>query len=64
MTTQVIKDARFHILGYIDTKPDGSQVAKNAQFKILGYYDPRMDCTKDAQFHIIGYGNLLASLIH
>lgn len=63
MATQVIKDARFQIIGYIDTNSDGTQVAKNAQFRILGYYDPRFNCTKDARFHIIGYGNLLASLI-
>lgn len=64
MTTQVIKDAQFRIIGYIDTRSDGTQVAKNAQFHIVGYYEPRMNCTKDERFHIIGYGNLLASLIH
>jgi len=63
MSRQTMKDAQFRIIGYIDTRSDGSQVAKDAQFRTLGYYDPRTNQTKDAQFRVIAHANLLASLI-
>lgn len=63
MSRQVLKDSRFRIIGYIDTAIDGKQTGRNARFQIVGYFDPRMDVTKDHRFHIVGHGNLLASLI-
>ena len=63
MSKQVLKDAQFRIIGYIEDRSDGTQVGKDAQFRIVGYYDPKTNKTKDAQFRIIGTGNLLASQI-
>ena len=63
MSTQTIKDAHFHIVGYIDTAADGKQTAKNAHYRILGYYDPKSDITKNAHYSIVGSGNQLGMLI-
>lgn len=60
---QTIKDRNHRIIGYIETRSDGTQVAKDATHRILGYYEARNDRTEDASRRIIGYGNLLASLI-
>lgn len=63
MHRQTLKDSRYRIVGYIDTAADGKQTGKTAQFHIFGYYDPHTGLTKDQRFHIVGHGNLLASLI-
>lgn len=63
MNRQTLKDARNHIIGYIDTGTDGKQTGKDAHFHTVGYYDPRTDTTRDAHFYAVGHGNLLASLI-
>lgn len=63
MNRQTLTDARHHIIGYIDTATDGKQTGKDARFHTVGYYDPRTNTTRDAQHHMVGHGNLLASLI-
>jgi hypothetical protein len=63
MHRQTLKDARFRTIGYIDTATDGKQTGKDAHFHTVGYYDPGTNSTRDARFHVIGHGNLLASLI-
>lgn len=63
MSTVTIKDAQFRVLGYIDAESDGTQTARDSQYRVLGYYDPRKDLTRDPQYRLVGYGNLLASLI-
>ncbi|CAX25020.1 conserved protein of unknown function [Methylorubrum extorquens DM4] len=60
---QTLKDARFRVIGYIDTDADGQQVLSDAQFRRLGSYDPKSNTTKDAQFRRIGQGNLLTTLL-
>ena len=63
MSTQTLKDSHNNIIGYIESRPDGTQVAKDSHNNIKGYYDPKTNRTKDAHNNIIGTGNLLASLI-
>jgi hypothetical protein len=63
MNRQTLRDARNHIIGYIDTASDGKQTGKDAHFHTVGHYDPRTNITRDAHFHTVGHGNLLASLI-
>ena len=63
MSTQTLKDSHYNIIGYIETRPDGSQVGKDAHYTIKGYYDPKTNQTKDAHYNIMGTGNLLSSLI-
>lgn len=63
MSRETLKDARFRVIGYIDTASDGKQTGRDAHFRVVGYYEPRTNVTKDPQFRVVGYGNLLASLI-
>ena len=48
MSTHTLKDEHCRIIGYIDTRLDGSQVGKNAHYHIGGDYDPTADTSKDA----------------
>ena len=64
MNTQILKDASYKIIGYIESRADGSQIGKTAQYHIVGYYDAKANITKDNQYRIVGHGNLLASLVH
>jgi hypothetical protein len=63
MNRQTLRDARYHIIGTIDTAADGKQTARDARNHIVGCYDPRTDLTRDAQSRTVGSGNLLASLV-
>ena len=63
MSRQTLKDNNFRIIGFIETRPDGIQVLKNASFQTQGYYHPSNNLTKDEYFRIIGYGNLLTTLL-
>lgn len=63
MSTQTLKDSQYRTIGYIETRPDGTQVGKDAQYRVKGYYDPKTNKTKDAQYRVVGEGNLLASFI-
>jgi hypothetical protein len=63
MNRQTLTDARYHIIGYIDTATDGKQTGKDARFHTVGYYDPHTNTTRDARHHMVGQGNSLASLI-
>jgi hypothetical protein len=64
MSTQTLKDSHHRVIGYIETKSDGSQVGKDAHYRIKGYFDPKTNQTKDAHYKVVGHGNLLASLIN
>jgi len=63
MKRQLLTDARYHTIGYIDTAADGKQTARDARLHVVGYYDPQSDTTRDARLHTVGRGNLLASLV-
>jgi hypothetical protein len=63
MSTQVLKDSRYNVIGYVETRSDGTQVVKDARHSVRGYYDPKTNTTKDVQFRVVGQGNLLSSLL-
>jgi hypothetical protein len=63
MSTQTLKDGRYNIIGYIETKSDGTQVIKDSHYNIKGYYDPKTNKTKDSRYNIVGEGNLLTTLL-
>lgn len=63
MTKQVIKDRRFRIVGYIETKDNGDKVIKDYRFRILGYYKKNLDQTQDAHFRLVARGDVSSSLI-
>jgi hypothetical protein len=52
-----------NIIGFIETKSDGTQVIKDSFYKIKGFYDPRTNQTKDSFYKIVGEGNLLTRLL-
>ena len=63
MNRQTLTDARYYTIGYIDMGADGKQIAREAGYHVVGYYDPRTHTTRDVRRHMVGRGNLLASLI-
>jgi hypothetical protein len=61
---QPLKDRNYHIIGYIETKSDGTQVGKDANYRVKGYYDPKRNTTKDANYRVVSQsGNMLTTLI-
>jgi hypothetical protein len=53
MSTQTLKE-RFHrIIGYIETRSDGTQVIKDDKFRILGYCEPKQNQTKNEFFALL-----------
>jgi hypothetical protein len=63
MSTRTLTDAKFRVIGYIETRSDGMRIAKDVHFRIVGYYDTERDQSKDAQFRVTGHGDMLSSLI-
>lgn len=63
MSRQALKDARYHVIGYIDTDAQGKQTLLNERFHKLGYFDPKANETKDEFFRRVGSGNLLTTLL-
>ncbi len=59
---QTLKDSSNRILGYI--YDDGDKlVLVDKSNRRLGYYYKRDDVTKDTSNRLIGYGNLLITLL-
>jgi hypothetical protein len=58
-----LKDDQHHILGYVETKPNGHQTLSDDHHRIVGYYDPKTDYTTDDHHKVIGHGNLFTTLI-
>lgn len=63
MRTEPIRDSSFNVIAYLDTEDNGSQKLRDSCFKVLGYYDPQRNVTTDSIFRIVGYGNLLLTLL-
>ena len=63
ITKRTLKDRNYRVIGYIETKSDGTEIGKNAAYKVVGYYDPAKNQTKDRNYRIVGYGNMLDMLV-
>lgn len=63
MAQQILRDNMHRIIGYIDTDGNGKQTGRDFMHRIVGYYYPSDNTTRDSLNRIVGYGNLLASLI-
>lgn len=63
MSTQTLKDSNYRIIGYIETKSDGTQVIKDSNYRVKGYYDSKSNQTKDSNYRVVGHGNLLTTLL-
>lgn len=63
MTDEVLRDRQNRLLGTIKHRPDGRQDLYGATNRLLGTYFPRTNETRDAANRLVGWGNLLASLL-
>lgn len=63
MADQVLKDSKGHVIGKISTGSNGTLTIKDSQGHVKGTFDPKTNKTKDAKGHVVGSGNLLASLL-
>ena len=59
----VLKDNVGKILGTIKVLPDGKKELRDCVGKFLGTYDPKDNRTRDNIGVIIGYGDLLTTLL-
>lgn len=63
MSRQTLKDSSSRIIGYIETRSNGTQVIMDSSSRVKGYYDPKTNTTKDSSSRTVGYGNLLTTLL-
>ncbi len=62
-TRQQLKDERGRIIGFLDLEPNGRRVMKDASNRIIGHFDPKVNRTFDRNNHLVGSGDLLATLL-
>ena len=58
-----LKDAHYHIIGYVEIKENGDKILKDSHYHIKGYYIASNDVTKDAHYHIVAHGDVLTPLL-
>ena len=58
-----LKDNLNRIIGYIEIRNNGDKVLKDQDNRIKGYYVAEFNTTKDANNRIVGYGDILTSLL-
>ncbi len=61
---KVIRDKDNNIIGYIDTLVNGDKQIRTPDQKILGTYVKEKGVTINSKHVVIGYGNLLESLLN
>ncbi|MBZ0090478.1 MAG: hypothetical protein K8H90_08885 [Thermoanaerobaculia bacterium] len=63
MGEQVVRDKSGNVLGRIRKLGDGRYELRDRLGNVLGFYDEKRDRTLDKNGNVLGYGNLLGSLI-
>lgn len=63
MNRITLKDRHYRVMGYIDTRSDGTRVGLDRHYRIVGYYKPRQDVTEDRHYRIVAHGDVLSGLI-
>ena len=63
MADRPLRDANGRLLGKISTLSDGRAEIRDQNSRLLGRYDPRENKTRDRNSRIVGYGDLLSSLL-
>ena len=58
-----LKDAHYHVIGYVEIKENGDKTLKDSHYHIKGYYIASNDVTKDEHYHIVAHGDVLTSLL-
>lgn len=63
MADRILKDKTGRTIARISTASNDVQTIKDATGHTKGTYDPKTNKTKDSTGHIVGTGNLLATLL-
>lgn len=63
MNREKITDFGGRIIGYIEQKPNGDKVLSAFSGVILGYYYKSKNQTQDFSGRIVGYGDVLMTLL-
>lgn len=63
MTHQDLRNRQGHLLGRISTSKDGQLELSDPKGHLKGTYDPKRDFTRNRMGHVVGRGNLLATLL-
>lgn len=63
MNTQALRDRNLRLLAHIDTRSNGMQYLRGPLNQPLGHYDPKTNQTYDQHHRLVGYGNLLNTLL-
>ena len=58
-----LKDNIGRILGTVKIKPDGKKELYDSIGRYLGSYDPKENMTRDNVGVVVGYGDLLTTLL-
>lgn len=63
MADQELRDSTGRLLGKIKTLSNGKQELRDHTGRLKGTYDPKSNETRDNTGHLVGTGNLLATLL-
>ena len=63
MAVQELRDRTHRLLGKIKTLSNGKLELRDHTNRLKGIYDPKRDETRDHTNHMVGKGNLLATLL-
>ena len=63
MNTRTLRDSSGHLIGRLQTRPDGTVELRDERNRLKGTYDPKLDQTRDPAGNLVGRGDLLTSLL-
>lgn len=63
MTRQDLRDRNNNLIGYINTRSDGTQEGRDKNNNLKGSFNPKSNETRDVHNRLVGKGNMLSSLI-
>lgn len=64
MPNMTLEDSMHRIIGYLEIDGRGNKTLRDPHHKILGYYEAGRNVTMDFTHRIVGYGDILASLLN
>ena len=63
MADRILRDSNGRLLGRISRHGDGRTEIRDQNSRLMGRYDPKEDKTRDRNSRVVGYGDLLSSLL-
>lgn len=64
MRSEMVKDGRGRVIGWLDTMNNGDIMVKDYAGRILGWYRKAQDMTTDYAGRFLNYGNTAISLVY